>query len=284
LKLGLWIRQDGLIYKEIKDLILKAEEVGLDSFWVVDHLHGFPKPDEKPLLECWTLMSALAVETKKIRIGSFVLNINNRNPALLAKIATTFDHISGGRLEFGIGAGGMNIAETQKSLGYEYEFDAYGLSFPLNPAIRIEKLNEGLEIVKRMWSENLATFNGNYYSILNAVCLPKPVQKPYPPIWIGSGLGKKIMRVVAKHADGWNIMGASSADDFNLGLENLRKICTEVGRNPDKIKISVVIKEFSTVEELTQKLQIFADQGLDLAILHLPQGKEYEYLDSLKWN
>jgi alkanesulfonate monooxygenase SsuD/methylene tetrahydromethanopterin reductase-like flavin-dependent oxidoreductase (luciferase family) len=249
--------------------------------WVVDHLHGYPKPDENPLLECWTLLSALAIETKKIRLGPFVLNINNRNPALVAKMATTLDNISKGRLSFGAGAGGMNRAKTQKSLGYEYEFKAFGIPFPEKSATRIKKLDEGLEISKRMWTQGIASYQGEHYSITNAICLPKPVQKPYPPIWIGCGCGTKVMRIVAKHADGWNIMGASSIEDYHSALEKLEKACEKVGRNSNEIKTSIVVKGFSTVEECGEKLQIFEGEGVDLALLNLPQGKEREYLNNL---
>lgn len=280
MKLGLQFLQDGVEYEEIRKIALEAERAGLDSFWVLDHLHASPRPNEQQMLECWTLLSALTADTKHIRLGALVLNINNRNPALVAKMAATLDQISGGRLEFGVGAGGTNRAERQKNLGYEYEFDAYGISFPMRSSIRIEKLEEGLEIIKRMWTQDSATFKGKYYSIKNAICLPKPVQRPYPPVWIGGIGGPKIMKVIAKRADGWNIMRASTVEDYRRSLKLLRKACRRIGRNADEIKISIAVK--GSIEECKRKLHRFADEGLDLAILRLPRNKEIEYLHSLK--
>ena len=118
MKVGLFLSQDGVTYQEIRNITLAAEKAGLESFWVLDHLHASPRPDEQQMLEGWTLISALAAETSRIRLGMLVLNINNRNPALTAKMVTTLDQISAGRLELGIGAGGTNRAERQKNLGY----------------------------------------------------------------------------------------------------------------------------------------------------------------------
>lgn len=281
MKLGLHLSQDGIEYKEIVNIALEAERAGLDSFWVLDHLHASPRPNEQQMLECWTLLSALATATTRIRLGTLVLNINNRNPALVAKMATTLDQISGGRLEFGVGAGGTNRAEQQKNLGYEYEFNAYGVSFPMNPSIRIEKLDEGLEIMKRMWTQEKATFQGKHHSITDATCLPKPTQKPHPPIWIGGIGGSKMMRVIVKHANGWNMMRSSTVEDYVRGLRLLREACTGIGRNADEIKISIGVS--GSIEECQRKLREFTHQGLDLAMLRLPRNEEIEYLRNLEW-
>lgn len=281
MKLGLSLAQDGFEYKEIKMITLEAERVGVNSIWLLDHLNASPRPDKQQFLECWTLLSALSIETTSVRLGPLVLNINNRNPALVSKMVTTLDKISSGRLDFGIGAGGTNRAEQQKKLGYEYEFDAYGIPFPTTPSIRIEKLDEGLEIMKRMWTQNSATFTGKHYSIKNAICLPKPVQKPHPPIWIGSRFGSKMMRIVAKHADGWNMMGATTVEDFKNGRELLKEFCSRIGRNANEIKTSIIIK--GSISECEQRLKEFAEKGLDLAILRVPRDKEIEYLHDIKW-
>lgn len=273
--------QDGLAYVEIRDIALEAERAGLASFWVFDHLNASPRPDQQPLLECWTLLSALASETTRIRLGALVLNVNNRNPALVAKMATTLDQISGGRLEFGIGAGGTNRAQDQKNLGYEYEFDAYGISFPMRASTRIEKLDEGLEIMKRMWTQERATFQGKHYSVRNAICLPKPVQKPYPPIWIGGMTGSRIVKAIAKHADGWNIMRSSTVEHYRAGKKLLSIACAKIGRDPDQIKISMPVS--GSLEECTQKLRQFADEGLDSAILRPPKNQETVFLRNLNW-
>lgn len=276
MKYGLVLPQDGLEYKKIRDTILEAERIGFYSFWVFDHLHASPRPDKEQILECLTLLSALAAETKKIRLGILVLNINNRYPALVAKMVSTLDQISCGRVDFGVGAGGTNRAEIQKNLGYEYEFDAYGVSFPIRPSIRIEKLDEGLKIMKKMWTQEAASFKGKHYSINNAICLPKPVQKPHPPIWIG-GLGKpKLIKVIAEHADGWNMMRALTIQDLKNGLKNLRKACEKIGRNPEELKISVIVNGASN--DFREKLKEFEEEKLDLALLRFPKNREIEYL------
>jgi alkanesulfonate monooxygenase SsuD/methylene tetrahydromethanopterin reductase-like flavin-dependent oxidoreductase (luciferase family) len=279
--LGIQLVHDGLTYEQIRDAAQSAERAGLSSIWLIDHLNGTPTPDTTPLLECWTMLSALAPVTKKIRLGALVLNINNRNPALLAKMAATLDQISGGRLEFGIGAGGMYRAEDQKKLGFEYEFDAYGISFPTSARIRIERLDEGLEIVKTLWTRDRATFAGKHYSIKDAYCLPKPIQKPYPPIWIGGLTGPKVLSVVAKHASGWNLMRLSTIEQYREGLKLLGEACNKLGRKVEEIKTSIAIS--GSVEECRQKLSEFEHEGLDLAILRAPKGGETEFLRELNW-
>jgi len=280
LKLGLHLTQDGLSYEQIRYVALEAENAGLESFWLLDHLHSSPKADSQ-FLECWTVLSALAVETKRIRLGTLVLNINNRNPALLAKMATTLDQISSGRLEFGIGAGGMNRAKEGKKLGFEYEFVAYSIPFPRRPDVRIEKLDEGLEIIKRMWKQDKTTFVGKYYSVKDAICLPRPVQEPRIPIWVGGMAGPKILGVIARHADGWNMMRVTTIDEYRLGLRKLRDACLRVGRDPAEIKTSVAIS--GSVEECRDKLRKFEEEGLDLAILRVPFGEVSKYLKDLHY-
>jgi alkanesulfonate monooxygenase SsuD/methylene tetrahydromethanopterin reductase-like flavin-dependent oxidoreductase (luciferase family) len=282
LDIGLHILQDGLNYKEIKKIALEAERAELDSFWLLDHLHASPKPDEQQMLECWVVLSALAVETRRIRLGMLVQNVNNRNPALVAKMTTTLDQISEGRLEFGIGAGGTNRSQRQNSLGYESEFNAYDIPFPMSAAKRIDKLEEGLELMKIMWTQDISTFKGKYYNIKNAICQPKTVQKPYPPIWIGGGCGNRMLKVVAKHADGWNIMGASTVDDYNKSLKLLRIACNKIGRKADDIKISMRVT--GSIEDCEKNLIKFKSIGLNLAMFRPPRGKEIEYLRTLKFN
>jgi len=280
LKLGLHLPQDGTNYEQIREVALEAENAGLESFWLLDHLHASPRADSQ-FLECWTVLSALASETKRIRLGALVLNINIRNPALLSKMATTLDQISNGRLEFGIGAGGTNRAKLGKDQGFEYEFTAYGVPFPRKPSIRIEKLDEGLEVIKRMWTQDEATFTGKYYSIKDAICNPKPTQKPRIPIWVGGMSGPKIMGVIARHADGWNMMRVTTIEDYRSSLRKLREACLRIGRNPDEIKTSVAIS--GSIEECRDKLRKFEKERLDLAILRVPRGQEIKYIQSLHY-
>jgi F420-dependent oxidoreductase-like protein len=192
----------GWSYLQLRDLAGAAERAGFASFWVSDHFFGGPggTPDRN-CLEAWTLLAALARDTTKIRLGVLVAAVQYRNPALQAKIAASVDHISGGRLEFGVGAGWK-----------EDEYRAYGYDFP-SPGDRVDQLREGLEITRRLWQDDRATYHGKHYRIEDAVCAPKPTQRPRPPIWIG-GAGPRVMRLAARYADGFDLgkHGAGGAD------------------------------------------------------------------------
>jgi alkanesulfonate monooxygenase SsuD/methylene tetrahydromethanopterin reductase-like flavin-dependent oxidoreductase (luciferase family) len=278
LRLGLHLPQDGVSFEHIRSVALEAEDAGLASFWLLDHLHASPRADSQ-FLECWTVLSALAAETKKIRLGALVLNINNRNPALVAKMATTLDQISNGRLEFGVGAGGVNRAKLGKEQGFEYEFVAYNIPFPRRPSVRIKKLDEGLEIIKRMWTQDRTTFTGRYYSVKDAICLPRPVQKPRIPIWVGGMSGVKMVPVVAKHADVWNMMRVTTIEDYRSGLKKLREACIRIERDPDEIKTSIAFS--GPVDTCRSDLEKIEKEGLDLAILRPPRGQEIKYIREL---
>jgi len=241
IKFGVCIPQDGLAYERIKKIALRSEKLGFDSTWLFDHLHSFPQPDKDPFFECWTTLSALAEATTQLRLGSLVLNAQYRNPALLAKMAATLDNISNGRLEFGIGAGGTVRAEWSEKLGYTAEYRAYGMDFLEKPSARIRKLEEAIQIIKKLWSEDKVTFEGKYYTVKNAFCYPKPVQKPHPPIWIG-GMGEKLMlKVMAKLADGCNFAWSLSPEEYAKKLSILNEYCKIFGR-----PISSIRKSFLT--------------------------------------
>jgi alkanesulfonate monooxygenase SsuD/methylene tetrahydromethanopterin reductase-like flavin-dependent oxidoreductase (luciferase family) len=259
--------------------VLKAEKIGLSFVSFMDHLHASPKPSQQDFLECWTLLSALATETSRVRLTPLVLNINNRNPALVAKMASSLDQISNGRLVLGIGAGGTNRASRQKQNGFEYEFDAYGVDFPMKPSTRIKRLSEGLEIIKLMWTSEKASYSGRHYKIQEAFCRPKPVQKPYPPILIGSIGGDLMMRQVARHADIWDYMRASNVEDLSKGRLILKKACSNVGRDPDDVKMSMRVT--GTVDECIEKIDRLENEGLDQAVLVAPKGKETIFLQEL---
>lgn len=227
LTIGVHILQIGLNFSQVKKICKSAESLGFDFISLMDHFRPFFPPKYRYLLECWecwTTLGALATETRKIRIGSLVTCASYRNPALLAKIAACLDHISGGRLRFGIGAG-----------WYKEEFEEYGIPFG-KPKERIGRLEEAIQIIKKMWLEKEATFSGKYYKVANAVCYPKPVQKPYPPIIIGGGGEKFTLKVVAKLADAWNYSG--SLEDHTKKLEILKKHCKEVNRDFKELKLS----------------------------------------------
>jgi F420-dependent oxidoreductase-like protein len=201
-----------------------AEQLGFDSIWVYDHVHNVPRPDHEAVFECWTMVAALSQLTSTIRLGQMVGCASYRNPALLAKITSTVDVISGGRLDWGIGAG-----------WYEGEYLAYGYDFP-RPAERIAGLADTVEIVKRMWTEPDATFSGRHHSVSGAQCDPKPLQQPHPPIWIGGAGEQLTLRVVAEHADYSNFGGDPAT--FTHKRDVLRSHCAAIGRDPAEIRMT----------------------------------------------
>ena len=201
-----------------------AEQLDLDSVWVYDHFHNVPKPAHESVFECWTTLSAISQLTSRIRLGQMVGCNIYRPPSLLAKITSTLDVISGGRLEWGIGAG-----------WYENECRGYGYEMP-SPRVRIGMLREAVEIVRSMWIEPETSYAGEYYQTHRANCDPKPLQSPHPPIWIGGGGEQLTLRVVAQYAD-WSNFGGSP-DEFKRKRDVLRQHCEKVGRDENAIRKS----------------------------------------------
>ena len=254
-----------------------AEQLGLDSLWVYDHVHNVPVPAHEAVFECWTVLAALSQRTSRIRLGQMVGCASYRNPALLAKITSTLDVISGGRLDWGIGAG-----------WYDQEYRAYGYDYPSNRD-RIRGLRETVEIVKQMWTEPDATYAGEIYSVDGAQCDPKPLQHPHPPILIGGGGEQLTLRVVARLANRSNFGG--KPHEWAHKCEVLKGHCAEVGRDYDEIEKTwspeILIREteaeiveggsrsfwgepfdswqagnlVGTVEQVCEKIQTYRDMG-----------------------
>ncbi len=201
-----------------------AEQLGYDSVWVYDHFHNIPRPAHEAVFECWTAVTAISQLTSTIRLGQMVGCNGYRNPALLAKITSTVDVISGGRLDWGIGAG-----------WYENEFRGYGYEFP-PPKDRIGMLRETVEIVQQLWREPETTYRGEYYELSRANCDPKPLQQPHPPIWIGGGGEQLTLRVVARYADCSNFGGSPA--QWAHKRDVLRAHCADVGRDADEIRMT----------------------------------------------
>ncbi len=220
-KFGIQIEpQFGFEYKTVEKIALEAEKIGYDSIWSSDHFFLDNKSEERNCMEAWSLISALAAVTKKIKIGTLVTCNSYRYPAVLAKMAATVDMISGGRLFFGFGAGWK-----------EMEYNAYGIPFP-STIERLYQMEEAIEIIKLLWTEPKVTYNGRYYQIKDAFSAPKPVQKPWPPIMIG-GMGEKILlKMVARHADYCNFI---IRPNLERSLAILKAHCKVVGRDYEEI-------------------------------------------------
>ncbi|MDP8958611.1 MAG: LLM class F420-dependent oxidoreductase [Actinomycetota bacterium] len=199
-----------------------AEEAGFDSVWVYDHFHTVPRPSQQSTFECWATMAGLAAATRRVRLGQMVTCNSYRHPSYLAKASASIDVMSQGRLEFGIGAG-----------WYEHEYLAYGYRFP-KPSVRIGMMEEGVRIIKAMWTEDQASFEGRHYSVQGAINRPKPLQKPHPPVWIGGGGEQLTLRVVAEQADFSNF-GAGNLEVFGHKSQVLERHCRQAGRDPAEI-------------------------------------------------
>ena len=206
-----------------------ADEAGFDHIWTFDHLIALGPEPAEPILDGWTTLAAVAENTKRARIGLMVTGNLYRHPGLLAKIAVTVDHLSKGRLEFGLGAAWN-----------EPEFQQQGLPFP-SAADRIRMLDESIQAIKLLWTEGRASFAGKFYQLTDAIAEPKPIQRPHPPIWIGGSGPKRTLRVVAKHADVWNGGGATPGETKEL-LRILGEHCTKVGRDPKTIRLSRALR------------------------------------------
>lgn len=212
-----------------KSVALKAEQLGYDAGYVYDHF--IPYYGDKrslPFFEAYTLLSAIAAITTKLRVGQVVTCNSYRLPSLLAKMSSTLDAISNGRLEFGIGAG-----------WFEYEYSSYGFQFD-SASARIEQLDESLIIIKKMWQKEKSSFEGKHYSIKNAVCSPKPIQKPHPPIMVG-GAGQKLIAVAAKHATRYN-HPFGTPEILQSKIEMLKIQCKKINRDFDEIENSVLLR------------------------------------------
>jgi len=205
----------------MRDLATAADAGPWESVWVYDHFHTVPEPTEEATHEAWTLMSAFAASTSRIRLGQMCTAMGYRNPAYLAKVAATIDLISGGRVEMGIGAG-----------WYEHEWRAYGYGFP-SGGERLGALSEGVQIFKQAWETGSATLDGKYFSVDGARVWPKPLQEGGIPIWIAGGGEKVTLKIAARYADYTNFDG--TLDGFTRKSDLLKGHCETVGRDFETI-------------------------------------------------
>ncbi len=225
MRFGIQTGPQHVAWPELVDVWQLADAVGFDTAWTFDHFFPIMSDPTGPQFEGWITLTALAMKTERVRVGTLVTGITYRHPAVLAKMGASLDVITGGRLEMGLGAA-----------WFELEHQAYGIEFQPT-AERIRRLDETCEIIKRLWTQPVTDFEGRYYRLQQAYCEPKPVQKPRPPIMIGGGGEQLTLRVVAKHADEWNLFG--SPDEFRRKIAILEEHCRAVGRDPATIEKSV---------------------------------------------
>ncbi len=220
-------------YHDILRVWREADTIpDIEHAWLFDHLMPIGGDPDGPIFEGWTLLSALAAQTTRLRLGLLVTSNRVRPPALLAKIAATVDVVSGGRLEFGIGAGSRTDIPWARR-----EYDAYGLPYH-DAAYAVGSLAEACTVIRRLWTEaEPFGFDGTYVQLTGAFCNPKPIQRPHPPILIG-GRSAAVLRVAAEHADLWNIPGGD-IDDVVRRSALLDRYCAEIGRDPASVTRSI---------------------------------------------
>jgi alkanesulfonate monooxygenase SsuD/methylene tetrahydromethanopterin reductase-like flavin-dependent oxidoreductase (luciferase family) len=244
---GLKTSQSNITYGEILKVWREAEAVPVfEDAWLWDHLIPLRGDVNGAALEAWTLLAALAAQTSRLRLGIIVTSNRFRPPALLAKMAATVDIIAGGRLVFGIGAGGSEPSDPMHREMVHREYDAYGVDV-VAPGEALAALAEACTIVKRLWSEEQPfDFDGRCYQLKGAICEPKPVQRPRPPIMIGAGGERTALRVVAEHADMW-ASPTRTAGEFRHKSAVLDTHCAAIGRAPEEITRSAQV--FFTAQE-----------------------------------
>jgi len=270
---GIQTGQQETTYNDLVAIWQEAEALGFDSAWDFDHLTPIRGNVNNPCLEGWTLLSALATQTTKLRMGTLVTGNTYRNPALLAKMVTTVDQISNGRVYLGIGAA-----------WFESEHRFYGFPF-YSAKERTERLGEALEVITKLWTVDHPSFEGKYYALKDAPFSPAPIQKPHPPIVIG-GKGKKwIMPLVAKYADGWNVPIGVSPAGIKARMQIVHEECQRIGRTPCDPEVSafLVLYAMSDIPLAGPALQlgarVIAGKGVSRSIL---AGSAKEITDRIR--
>ncbi len=242
LRFGLKASGQWITIEELRACWKIADEAGFDHLWDFDHLASIgANGPAGPIYEGWALQAAMAEATRRVRIGCMVTGNTYRHPIVLAKLAVTVDHLSGGRLEFGIGAAWNEI-----------EHEMYGIE---GLDHRVGRLSESLQVLKSLFTQDRTNFDGRYYKFKDAVANPKPIQKPHPPIWIGAS-GESTLRLAARHADVWNISGGDAQAVKDL-VGKFEEACGAVGRDPNEVRRSIQFlwdgKDKSEISEASAK-------------------------------
>ena len=258
LRFGIKTAQQFTTYDDILRVWTEADSIpSIEHAWAFDHFIPLGPDPTGPQLEGWTLLGALAARTERLRVGLMVTGNTYRYPAVLANMAVTVDRISHGRLDFGIGAAWN-----------EQEHTMYGIPF-YTAGERIRRMGEACEVIKRLWTETVANFDGKYYQLKDARCEPKPVQKPHPPFVIGGSGEQLTLRVVAQYASVWNFVGGP-VDVFRHKSEVLDGHCAAIGRDPKTIERSIQWPiNYNNPSDAIDGMRPFIEAGATHIILNL---------------
>ncbi len=262
-RFGIKVAQMTGTYEGIRDAWLEADRLGFDTAWAHDHLlnqNDLSAPEE----EGWTILAALLALSTRIRGGLMVTANTFRHPGVLAKMATTVDRISGGRVEVGLGAGWMVD-----------EHEQYGIPLP-PPGPRLQMLDEACQVMIALWTQERATFEGAHYQLRAAYHEPKPIQRPHPPLVIGGSGEKVTLRIVAKYANEWNFNG-KSPEEFVHKQRVLAEHCAAVGRDPSTIERSVQFRAGPPAAELVDIGRRYVAAGATHLVYTCPQPYSAEH-------
>ncbi len=274
-RIGLKCAQQHITVGVLRDVWQLADDAGFDRCWIFDHLAAAGPDPEAPVLEAWTLIGAMAEVTRRVRIGVMVTGNTYRHPGLLAKAAVTADHLCDGRLEMGMGAGWAENEHTM--LGIEFG----------TARERIERLGEACQVMRLLWTQKRAGFDGSHYRLEAAIAEPKPLQRPHPPLWIGGAGERRTLRVVAQQADVWNVPGARAITPGTITPEEVGRLsqvldghCEAVGRDPAAIRRSVQLRFDGDVDSVVALTEAYGRRGITEFIVmvsgHDPRARAEE--------
>ena len=268
MRFDLDVAQHHLEWPELLSRARYAENAGFTAAWVFDHFKPLYGDGSGPCFEAWTLLAALAASTERIRLGAMVTGVTYRHPSILATEAVTVDHMSNGRLELGIGAA-----------WFEEEHRELGIPFP-PVADRVEMLEEAVQVVRLLMTEDRATFQGKHYALRGATYHPRPVQRPHPPIWIGAAGERLAIPVAARRADVWNVFG--SIESLKRKSAILDRHAKEAGRDPSEIVRTTDLSISEPWDDVRRNLEALGQIGFTGAVLSWPsegKGRLEEFVD-----
>lgn len=270
MRFGLDVAQHQLSWSQLRKRVQFAEEVGFDGAWLFDHFKPLYGDPGGPCLEGWTLLAGLAAQTSRIRLGTLVSGMTYRHPSVLASEAVTVDHISNGRLELGLGAAWN-----------EPEHREFGIAFPPIKE-RAERLEEGIEVIRTLMTNDRASFKGRHYELDEANYRPRPVQRPHPPIWVGASGEQLMLPIVARQADAWHAFG--SADSLARKSQLLDRYAQEAGRDPKRILRSTSLSISEPLEQARRKAERLHEAGFGYLVVSWPgegQRKVEEFVKTV---
>ncbi len=274
IRFGVQTGQQNIEWEQLRSFWAKADGWGYDSLWVFDHFYPIFTPDPNgPCFEGWTLLASLGQHTKQARLGALVNGNTYRNPCLTAKMAATVDHAIGGRFNLGLGAGWFE--GEHRSLGFDFK----------SVGGRLQALDESCQIIKGMFTQEKTTLKGKHYNVVDAVCNPKPVQK-HLPLMIGGHGEKVLLKIVAKHADMWN-MGNADAGEMKRLISVIERHGDTVGRDTDEIEKTLMLAlcykaPKQREETLSQIIGMMAQTTPELARERMIIGSKQECVDKLE--